>query len=115
MPREPEPLRVPSFAAHASRGLIRDKRSRRKLMSISIAVAVLLIVIGTTVLERIVAARDHPLLFLLYWLACGWITVLVILLAFYDLLAIGREARGRSAALKREVTSTRRSETDRSG
>ena len=32
--------------------------------------------------------REHPGLFILYWLACAWATVTALLLAVYDILMI---------------------------
>jgi hypothetical protein len=37
--------------------------------------------------------HEHPWRFILYWLACGWVTILVFLLAVLDLLLVRAKAR----------------------
>lgn len=56
---------------------------------------------GTSFLEE--ALRARPILFLLYWFGCAWLTLTVILLALYDLLAVRRFAKTERGRLKREL------------
>jgi hypothetical protein len=92
------------FTVHATRGLLRDRRSRRKTMTVSLIIAVVLLVAGLTVCRPWLDPHEHPWRFILYWLACVWVTVLVLLLALFDLLVIRAQARG-ARKLFREQTS----------
>lgn len=64
--------------------------------------ALLLVSLGATVLWS--SFVEHPLLFALYWLACVWITVCVMLMAIYDLLVVIRAGRAARRAARRELT-----------
>ena len=83
------------FTVHATRGLLRDQRSRRKTMAISLAIALLMLVAGLTFFRPWLEPHEHPWRFILFWLACAWETVLVLLLALFDLLLL--RAQGRAA------------------
>jgi hypothetical protein len=86
------------FSIHATRGLLRDQQSRRKTMAVSLVAAVVLLVAGLTVFRPWLDPHEHPWRFILYWLACAWETVLVLLLAIFDLLLVRAQTR---AARKR--------------
>jgi hypothetical protein len=102
--RPPEKrLRVAPFAIHATRGLLRDQKSRRRTMAISILVAVLLLVTGLTVLRPWLDPHEHPWRFILFWLACAWETVLAILLALFDMLLARAQERATRKALSQQV------------
>ena len=81
------------FTVHATRGLLRDTQSRRKTMAISLVIAVILLVAGLTVLRPWLDPHEHPWRFILYWLVVGWETVLVLLLALFDLLMVRAQTR----------------------
>lgn len=81
------------FTIHATRGLLRDERSRRKTMAILLLVALLLLVAGLTILRPWLDPHAHPWRFILFWFACAWVTLLVLLLALLDLLLIRAQAR----------------------
>ena len=103
---EPPPekrLRVAPFAVHATRGLLRDPGPRRKMMAIVIAVSLILVVTGLTVLRSSLDPHEHPARFGLFWFACGWITVTALLLALLDLLLVRAEARRTRRALREEA------------
>ena len=97
---------IPGFAAQASRGLIRDQGARRKMMFAAVAVAVLLAVAGSTFLRDILSPREHPIWFILFWLACAWMTVLAILLALFDLLIVRAQGRAARRQLGAQLSST---------
>ncbi len=86
-------FRVMPFTIHATRGLLRDERSRRKTMAFSLVVAVVMLVAGLTVLRPWLNPQEHPWRFIFYWFACAWETLLVLLLALLDLLLIRAQAR----------------------
>jgi hypothetical protein len=95
------------FTVHATRGLLRDQSSRRKTMAISLAVALLLLVAGVTVLRPWLDPHEHPWRFVLFWLACAWETVLVLLLALLDLLLLRSQAREARKAFREDLSEGR--------
>ena len=98
-----KPLRAASFSAHAARGIIRDPRTRRFGMAVLLSAAVLLIILGSTVLEEWLAEHGHLLWFILFWMACGWLTVTALLLALFDILMIRGQARQAQRAFRDEL------------
>jgi hypothetical protein len=104
--RPPEKrLRVAPFAIHATRGLLRDQKSRRRTMAVSIAVALILLVTGLTVFRAWLDPHEHPWRFIFFWLACAWETVLAILLALFDLLLMRAQEREARKALREQMQS----------
>lgn len=88
-----KPLRTFPFVIHATRGVIRDPVVRRKTMFVLVLVALVLLFLGSTFLQRFLNPREHPFWFILFWLACVWVTVTAMLLAIFDLLMVRLEAR----------------------
>jgi len=102
--RPPEKrLRVAPFAIHATRGLLRDQKSRRRTMAVSILVAVILLVTGLTVFRSWLDPHEHPWRFIFFWLACAWETVLAILLALFDVLLVRAQERAARKALREQM------------
>jgi hypothetical protein len=95
-------LRQVSFIAHATRGVIRDQRSRRRMMSALIAVAVLMLIAGTTFLQETLNPREHAVRFILYWLTCAWFTITALLLALFDALMVRAQGRAARKQLQQE-------------
>jgi predicted tellurium resistance membrane protein TerC len=83
-----------------SRGIIREQRTRRTVMFYSVLVALLWLFAGATFLDEWLRAR--PWLFLLYWAACAWITVLAVLLACFDILMVRARVRREQRRLAAE-------------
>jgi carbon starvation protein CstA len=107
--RPPEKrLRVAPFAIHATRGLLRDQKSRRRTMAVSIAVAVILLVSGLTVFRSWLDPHEHPWRFIFFWFACAWETVLAILLALFDVLLMRAQERAARKALHEQIQSEKR-------
>jgi len=48
------------FSVQVTRGLLRDERSRRTIMGISLLIAVLMLVTGLTVLRPWLNPHEHP-------------------------------------------------------
>jgi len=92
------------FTVQVTRGLLRDERSRRRTMGISLLVAVLMLVAGLTVLRPWLNPHEHPWRFVFYWFACGWETLLVLLLALLDLLLVRAQARAARRAFQEELS-----------
>ncbi len=103
MPPNEKKLEPASFAAHASRGLIRDVGMRRKAMLALLFVAVVMSIAGSTVLRGMLSPREHVIAFFVFWIACGWFTLTALLLALYDLLAVGAQGRAERRALREKV------------
>jgi heme/copper-type cytochrome/quinol oxidase subunit 2 len=92
------------FTVYATRGLLRDERSRRKTMAISLLVALLLLAAGLTILRPWLDPHEHPWRFILFWFACAWVTLLVLLLALLDLLLIRAQARAARKLFREEFS-----------
>jgi heme/copper-type cytochrome/quinol oxidase subunit 2 len=92
------------FTVQVTRGLLRDQRSRRKTMAISVVVAVVMLVAGLTVLRPWLDPHEHPWRFIFFWLACAWETVLVLLLALLDLLLVRAQARAARRAFEQQFS-----------
>src|SRR3954452_16885273 len=106
-------LKVAPFAIHATRGLLRDQKSRRRTMAVTIVVAVVLLVTGLTVLRPWLNPHEHPWRFILFWLACVWETVLAILLAIFDLLLARARDREARKALREQIAEGSRPDSDK--
>ena len=89
------------FIIQVSKGLIRDQRARRLVMFYSVLAALVLIFAGSTFLWSLL--REHPLVFLVYWAGCAWITLLAVLLAFYDMVKVRADVRRERRRLEREL------------
>ena len=100
-------LRKVSFVAHATRGIIRDQAMRRRAMAAVIAVAVLMLVGGSTVLQETLNPREHAIRFILFWLVCAWFTIAALLLALFDALMIRAQARAAREALRQQFSARR--------
>lgn len=84
----------PRTIIQLTRAFIHDSRLRRTLIFYITLVTLLMVFAGSVLLDQ--ALREHPLIFLVYWGICGWFTLAILLLAFFDLLAVrsaGRQAR----------------------
>jgi len=96
-------LQILSFAAHSARGLIQNQTTRRRLMIALLIVAVLMIAVGSSFFATRITAREHAVLFMVYWLVCGWITFTALLLALFDILLVRRDARTARKALQQNL------------
>src|SRR4051795_11771200 len=102
--RPPEKrLRVAPFAIHATRGLLRDQKSRRRTMAVSIAVALILLVTGLTVFRSWLDPHEHPWRFIFFWLACVLGNIFFLLLALLDMLVLRAKIRAERNDLRERV------------
>ena len=97
-PPKPKSLRMLPFVTHATRGVIRDQRMRRRAMLTVLILAVVMVTSGSTFLQAWLHPREHMMRFLLFWLGCAWLTATALLLALLDLLLV--RAAGRAARRK---------------
>ncbi len=96
-------LRIVSFSLHAARGLVRDQTMRRKAMFWTVIVATVMLFLGSMVLAPALDPHSHLARFILYWLACVWVTVTAALLAIFDLLLVRAKARKIRRDLKEDL------------
>ena len=102
-PPDERKLRIASFATHATRGILRDRQTRRQVMFWTVIAAVVMLFVGATFLAPVLDPRVRPGWFILYWLGCAWITVTAVLLAILDLLQVRLQAREEKRRLSREI------------
>jgi phosphatidylglycerophosphate synthase len=101
------------FTIHATRGLLRDQGWRRKIMTISLIVALTLLVAGLTVLRPWLDPHEHPWRVISYWLVCTYQTLLVVLLALLDILVVRAQARAARKAFQEKYSKEAGRETTR--
>ena len=109
-PPEEKQLETTSFVIHATRGVIRDRSTRRRVMLLTVALAVVFVVSGFTFLQSILDPKEHPWLVVAFWLVCIWLTLTAILLAVYELITLRLEERRAERELREQLnrsTSTR--------
>ena len=104
-----KPFWMVPFTVHATRGLLRDQKSRRKTMTLSLVAAVALSIAGFTVLRSWLDPHEHPWRFILYWLVVAWETVLVLLLALFDMLMVRAQDRAARKKLQDEIANRAKS------
>ena len=102
-PENRRSLRIVSFALHATRGVIRDQSTRRWTMFAVLIVAMVLLFGGTTFLQPFLSPHEHPAWFILFWLACAWLTLLALLLAVFDLLMSRIQSRSGRRVLRQKL------------
>jgi hypothetical protein len=77
-------------------------RARRTVLFFVVLGAMLMAFVGAVLLGNWLTT-ERPILFLLYWGACAWLTLLSILLALYDMLMLRKEAKQERRRIKSEV------------
>ena len=100
---EEKPLQHASFVVHVTRGVIRDQRIRRQVMVIVLVAAVVLMLLGATILQAPLNPHERPGWFIFFWLVCAWLTMTAILLALFDLLMLTSAARKGRRQLHKEI------------
>ena len=96
MPQKPN-----SFILLISKGILRDRTQRRTVMFWIVAATLAQLAAGVFVLDAWLLA--NPVIFLLYWGACFWLTITSLLLALYDMLALRVESRRERERIKGQV------------
>jgi protein-S-isoprenylcysteine O-methyltransferase Ste14 len=108
------PLRTMSFVIHATRGVIRDHNVRRKTMFVLVVIALVLLLVGSTILQSFLHPHEHPVWFILFWLVCAWLAVTAMLLALFDLLMVKSEARKAERILREKFAKLQTPDSPRS-
>ncbi len=83
-----------------TRGLIRNQRARRMIMFYDVIFALLMLFAGSSVLRNWL--RANPYIFIGYWAGCAWLTLLAVLLALFDLVAVRATWRKEKRRLEAE-------------
>src|SRR5438874_110495 len=109
---EEKHLRTTSFIVHATRGVLRDQRTRRKAMLTLLVLALLLLIAGFTFLQPALNPQEHPWRVIFFWIACIWLTFTAMLLALFDLLVLRLEARRAERALREKLEAARSTSKD---
>jgi hypothetical protein len=76
-----------------AKGILHDRPSRRRAMGRSVALLLAVFAIGLWGIDGWLQA--DPLRFVVWWGACGLLTLFVLLFALYDVLRVIREERER--------------------
>jgi predicted membrane protein len=84
-----------------SKGLIRDPHTRRAVMFYTVLAALVMLFLGATFLWHLLVLNKW--IFILYWFACAWITILAAGLALFDLLMVRAEGRRARKRLEAEI------------
>ena len=74
-----------------ARMILHDRTERRKMLGSMLMGALGMMAVGLWVIDGWL--MEGPVRFLLWWGACGVVTVVVLLFAIYDMLAVIREER----------------------
>ena len=72
-------------------------------MTALIGLALLMMILGSTLLAPAISPREHSIGFVVYWAVCGWLTLTVILLALFDILIVKRGARTLRKTMERDL------------
>jgi len=72
------------FVIHATRSVIGDQSMRRKTMFVMLVIALIF--------------------FILFWIACAWLTLTALLLSVFDLLMLRIEARKTQRTLRDKLS-----------
>jgi hypothetical protein len=92
------------FVIHATRSVIGDQSMRRKTMFIMLVIALMFLFCGSTFLQPSLNPRDHPGWFILFWIACAWLTLTALLLSVFDLLMLRIETRKAQRTLRDKLS-----------
>lgn len=104
MSKDEKELETASFVAHATRGIVRDRRTRRSAMFGVVLLALMMMVGGSTFLATLLDPREHPARFIVFWIACAWVTISALLLAVFDALMVRRDGRVLRENLRRQFS-----------
>lgn len=98
-----KPLQTTSFVIHATRGVLRDQKTRRLAMVVVLMGAFVLLAGGLTILAPLLNPQEHPWRVIIFWLVCIWLTFTAMLLAVFDLLATRLEMRRTQRRLREDI------------
>ncbi len=76
-------------------GILRDRSARRRWLGIFLIISLGMIAAGVWVFDAWLASG--PLVFLLWWGACAFLTLFTLLFAVYDALAAMKEEKAKGS------------------
>ena len=85
-----------------TKGIIRDLRLRRLMMFWVMMTAMIMLFVGSVWMSD-QWAREHPWLYLFYWLLCAWLTLLGMMLALMDILVLRATQRAAREVLEQQI------------
>lgn len=94
-----------------TKGIIRDQRMRRSMMFWIMLVAMVLLFLGSWLLSD-QWGREHPWLYLTFWLVCAWLTLTGVLLALLDILALRAAQRAARRVLEKQMLDLNRKDDE---
>lgn len=83
-----------------TKGLIQDRTQRRTTMFVVAMAATLMVFLGYLFVG---SPGETPWLFIIYWFACTWLTLLLLLLALYDIIAVRVKLTAERRRIKEEI------------
>ena len=83
-----------------TRGIILSQHLRRVTMFYAVLVAMLMVFAGWEIFGDWLEPHQHFYRFAVYWMICGWLTLLSALLAMYDMLMLRLEHQIARRALR---------------
>lgn len=84
-----------------TRAIIRNQRMRRMWMFYIVLAALVMLFLGSTVLDRALASNLAA--FCIFWLGCAWLTLAAFLLAIFDLMIVNAQARRKQRELRQTM------------
>lgn len=89
------------FLIQVCLGIIRDSTQRRHVLSVVVVAALVMLFAGSTFLAPWL--MRHLAVFFVFWFACAWLTILIFLLAAYDLIAVRQAGRKEQDHLRKQI------------
>jgi len=90
-----------AFIVGVAGGIALNQWQRRRAMFFLTLATIAMLALGTFVIWD--SFRGHPIFFVVYWFACGWLAICVMLLAIYDLLMVIRRGRREHEAARKKM------------
>ncbi len=69
-----------------------------------VLLALVMMVSGSTFFATLLDPREHPARFIVFWLACAWVTFSALLIAVFDALMVRRAGRALRENLQRQFS-----------
>jgi hypothetical protein len=88
--------------------VIRDQKTRRRVMVMLLMLALLLLISGGTFLAPFLNPRHNLAWALTFWIVCIWLTLAAMLLAIFDLIAVRRNGQHEERALRKQFKESAR-------
>jgi hypothetical protein len=95
-----------------TKGIIRDQQLRRSMMFWVMLTALVMLFFGSWLLSDR-WGREHPWLYLGFWLVCAWLTLIGMLLALLDILALRAAQRAARRILEKRMVDELKDEDSR--